>query len=275
MHHLKTRRAAPALILTVVFLTSASAAEAKRFMTPGFRTMDSRPETLAVLPPHADLIKKKLLVSHELVEEAALLERAASSWIAGLLEEKGYRVEIVTSSQLHSNLELGEAVRRVNRRYDEEWRQLIRRPKKVRSGRYGVGEDARRAAALLGVDGLVIPRIQAVGVTKGRQALALFAGGTRSYARLDLAVVGGETGGVEAFFAGIIRASLKKLTLKADKLMMKASKSALNKYPQSSQALKPKGQVAAEAAEDDEETEAAVLGDLEALLAPKDSRQEP
>jgi len=262
------------LALVVVALVSSTAAQAKRYMTSDFRTTETRPATVGILPPHAEFIKKKVLVSHALVEEAAVLERWACSSIAEMLEAKGYDVKIITADEINGDPELKESVRRINERYDEEWRKIIRKPKKVRARRYHAGEEIRKAALHLGVDGIVIPRIQAVGATKGQKAMAYIFGGSLGYTRLDLSVVDGKTGSVEAYFIGVIESGFTNLTNKPGKMMMKVTKAALKKYPRSGEVLRPKGPAREARDEDEDETETVVLGDLEALLGSDTLEQE-
>lgn len=257
----------PVLIAVFLALLVATAAPAKRYLTTGFRTTESRPITIAVLPPHADFIKKKILVSHELVKEAEVLERAAADAIANHLRGRGYEVKLLTVEEVMADDELQHLIGRMNDRYDLEWRQLVRRPKKVRVRRYSIGIGIRDVAGRLGVDGIAVPRIQAVGATGGQKAMAYLFGGNAGYARLDLGVVHGKTGDVEAYFFGLVEAGFKSLTQKPDKMMKRVTKVTLRNYPKSSKVLNPKKEDVRDEEEDlDAETEAAILGDLEALL---------
>lgn len=265
-----------AAVAGLMLLLAAVPVAAKRIMSPGFRTDDERPKNVVLIPPHADFVKKKVLMTEQLVAECEALENSASSWIRKMLEDKGYTVRVLTVDEINADPELQETVRQVNDRYDEEWRKLIRKPKKLRLGRYELGDEARRLVARFGADGLLISRIQAVGASKGQKAMAYLLGGNPGYARLDLSVVEAESGRVEAYFFFMVEAGYKSLTTKPDKKMMQVARGALRKYPKSSEILPPKHPSVAEQKADEEDvSEEAVLADLEALLGPEEEAEPP
>ncbi|MDH3523565.1 MAG: hypothetical protein OES32_08255 [Acidobacteriota bacterium] len=263
-----------ALAAAALTLATVAPAHAKRYMTPGFRANETRPLRVAVLPPHAEFVKQKAVVTEQMIKECAGLEDAAARSLPPLLTGKGYAVRVITLEETRTDPELGEMVRRVNERYDEEWAGILRRPSQVHDGRYQAGEEATRLAARLDVDGLVLPRIQAVAVSAGKAMLTSFlSGGTyvaQGYARLDLAIVDGSSGTVEAYFFQALPATTKSLTHKQDKLMAKVAGRTLRKYPQHDLVLDPRGEI--EPADEDfsDEDETKLLGELEALLGPDD-----
>lgn len=268
------------LAFLATLATATPATSAKRFMTPGFRTTDSRPTTLVVLPPHAEFIKSKTVMTEEMVEECKRLELAAADQIRSLLSGKGYVVRVLTRQEIDADPDLRELLLRVNGRYDEEWAKIIRKPRKVHSGRYQAGEEAQQIAAQLEVDGIIIPRIQAVGVTGGRKALTfLLSFGNamaQGYARLDLSVVDGKTGQVEAYFFGVKPAGLKALTNNPEKIMSKVTRGMFRRFPAVAKVLPPRNtRHSAGEEEKDEGSEAdedAILADLEALLGPEEEK---
>ena len=269
--------------LATAATATATPASAKRFMTPGFRTTESRPTTLVVLPPHAEFIKSKAVMTEEMVEECKALEHAAAGQIRSLLSGKGYEVRILTRKEIDADPDLRELLRRVNKRYDEEWTKIVRKPRKVHTGRYQAGEEAQQIAAMLEVDGVIIPRIQAVGVTGGRKAMSfLLSFGNalaQGYARMDLSVVNGRTGQVEAYFFGVEPAKLKALTGKPDKVMTEVAGGVFRRYPKVDQVLRPRhpkaGEKEGEEDEGSEADEAAILSDLKALLGPEEEEEKP
>jgi hypothetical protein len=271
---METRRRSDRTRLAVVVAVLAAAtltpAHARRYMTPGFRANETRPLRLAVLPPHAEFIKKKAVMTEQMIKECAGLEDAAAESIPRLLKQKGYAVTVVGPEETRADRELSEMVRRLNERYDEEWASILRRPKRVHAGQYGVGEAARRLAARLDVDGLVVPRIQAVAISGGKMVLsAVLSGGSyvpQGYARMDLGIVDGRSGDVEAYFLYAKGATAKKLTKKPEELMAKVASGTLRKYPRPDEVLKAKGEIVQEDDDYSEDEEAKLLGELEALL---------
>jgi len=266
-----------AVVAAVCAGAAVTLAHAKRYMTPGFRTNETRPVQLAVLPPHAEFIKQKVVMTEQMIKECEALEAAAAAWIPQLLEAKGYTVKVVTQQEANENPELGEMVRRANERYDEEWGRLIRKPKKVHVGRYNAGEESQQLAARLDVDGLVLPRIQAVGVSGGKKALGMLLSlgqyMPQGYARLDLSIVDRTTGDIEAYFFFAQLAGMKKLTKKPDKLMATVAQHTLKKYPEHGEVLKPKGEVGEVEEDYSDEDESQLLGELEALLGPTEEEE--
>jgi len=229
------RNAARLLILTVVTLAAAGSVLARSYMTPGFRAKTTRPVTVAILPPHAELIKSKVVMTDQMLGEAAALEREAALALKTELETRGYRVRLVTPEEMTRNARLRQLVVRVNDRWAEEWSKIVRRPRTVRQSRFNGGEDSVRLCSLLKVNGLALTRIIGFGNTKGKAFLSGMANmGTpavRSYARLDLGIVNGRQGQVEAFFIGIESSSLGQLTKKPAKIMGEVARKTVTRYP--------------------------------------------
>ena len=134
------------------------------------------------------------------------------------------------------------------------------------SAHRGAG-DLAQLSRFLKEDGIVIPRIQAVGVTGGKAALTaiLYGGVSSSYARMDLSVIEAEHGRVECYIAGVQHATLKQLTEKPGDVMKKASRVTLKKYPEADKVWDVKEEeLVAEKEEEGEED--AAIEDFEALL---------
>lgn len=229
------RRSRFVLLALLIGLATAAGVYAKGWMTPGFRNKQARPIRLALLPPHAEFIKSKIVMTDQMLAESAALEHEASLALKTGLEEKGYAVRLLTEAELAKNSALRQLAVKVNDRYGEEWSKMVRYPRGVKQKRHTCGEDAVRLASLLKVDGLAVVRIVAVGQTKGRATFSaimnLGAPSQTSYARLDLGVINGRQGQVEAFFAGYEPSSLSQLTRKPAKVMGQASTTALHRYP--------------------------------------------
>ncbi len=229
------RRSRFMLLVLLIGFASAAAVYARGWMTPGFRNKQARPLRLALLPPHADFIKSKIVMTDQMLSESAALEREASLALKSQLEEKGYAVRLLAEAELAKNPALRQLAVKVNDRFGEEWSKMVRYPRGVKQKRHTCGEDAVRLASLLKVDGLAVVRIIAVGQTKGRATFSaimnLGSPSQTSYARLDLGVINGRQGQVEAFFSGYEPSSLSQLTKKPSKVMGQASENALHRYP--------------------------------------------
>jgi hypothetical protein len=247
-------------------------------MTDEFQTKETRPMTLILLPPHAEFIKDKAVMTEQMVMECQALEDSAASWIATRLGEKGYTVRVLAAEELEKDPELQDLVERVNDRYDKEWSKIVRKPGKLRRGRYNVGDDARKLCSVLDVDGILLARVHAVGIAAGKQILMGFVGGDSDYVghgRLDMSVVNGKTGTVEGYFFYGQHASLKDLTRKHDRFMKNTSKRCLRLYPDAAEVLPALGLVAEkEAEEEEDEGEKDIIEEFGALLVEEEEDEE-
>ena len=265
------------LVLAAAFVAAAPAV-AREYMTAEFLTKSPRPMTIAVLPPHAEFIKAKAVMTAEMVSEAAALEVEGAKAIGAMLESKGYKVRLVTPADFETTRGLRELVTSLNGRYNEEWGKILKDKREVRYGRYGTGEEAVKLASLLHVDGLVVARVVAVGHTGGKQALTLILSlgqaYAQSYARMGLGVLDGRTGRVEGYFEGMKNCTTGSLVKKPAKVMTDVVENTLNDYLAATEVKKPrKSQLEAQAKDDEPEPAAdeTAISDFEAILNQKGS----
>jgi hypothetical protein len=232
-------RALAAFVVAGAFLIAAgrglAGIETQRwgYTTDDFEARKTRPLRVAILQPHADFIKEKMIISDQMVAESMSLENEAAGAIKSVLEEKGYAVRVVAPADLQQSAPLRTLVVKANDRYGEEWSKILYRPGRVPERLYSVGDAAIRLCSLLEVDGLVLVRIQAVGVSKGKATMRAIFLSSRptSYARLDLAVIDGRTGAVEGFFSGFEPTSLGQITKKPALVMGQVVDNAIRGYP--------------------------------------------
>jgi len=203
------------------------------FTTDDFEARRTRPLRVAILQPHADFIKEKMIISDQMVAESMSLETEAAGAIEGVLEEKGYAVRVVAPADLQKSAPLRTLVVKANDRYGEEWSKILYRPGRVGERLYSVGDAAIRLCSALMVDGLVVVRIQAVGVSKGKATMRAIFLSSRptSYARLDLAVIDGRTSAVGALFCGSEPTSLRQITKKPALVLGQVVDNAIRGYP--------------------------------------------
>jgi len=261
--------------ITLLFSVSlAVQVEARWYVSPEFGNPEKRPQVLVLLPPHAELIKQKVVMTEEMVSEALALEVTAASATLDFLTSKGYQVTQLTPDRINADPELQELILKVNRRYSEEWPKIIRKPKQVRYGRYSMGDELRSLAKRLGADAIVFARIQGVEVSVGKAVMGAVmgaliggGGGSGSYARMDICVVNAQSAKIEGYFDGRVSVGLHDLTENAEKATKKLAKKTLKKYPNTEKVVKvrisKKDKIEAEEPTADED---AVLAELEALL---------
>ena len=252
-------------IVLLIGISFTAQTEAKWYVSPEFGNTDTRPQVLVILPPQAELIKQKVVVTEEMVGETLALELAAASATQDLLTSKGYQIKQMTSDEINASPDLQELILRVNSRYAEEWPKILRKPKSVRYGRYSMGDDLRTLAHRLEADAIVFTRIQGVEISMGKAVMAALIGGVgQSYARMDICIVNGQSAKVEGYFDGRVNVGLADLTMKAEKSIAKLAKKTLKKYPKTKKKVKVRISKKEMAKADPDED--AVLAELQALL---------
>lgn len=262
------------LTLFVGVLLIATGADARWFASAEFAEPDSRPHKLALLPPHAEMMKQKMVMTEQLVQEAQRLEAITTDAMAAHLRDRGYEVVVIDQNAVNADPKLQELVLKANSRYEEEWARIVRKPKRVRYGYYSVGDEARILAAALDVDGLIFTRIVATGAGGGQKALRMLIGGFATFTRLDASIVDGDDGAVEAFYFARTETGYAEITKKAQKTMSKLTVKTLKKYPDIDAKLKVKVPTQEEIAAIEEEDDDKLMDELEALLEEESSPED-
>jgi hypothetical protein len=150
-----------------------------------------------------------MIMTDQMLSEAATLESEAATALKTQLEAKGYKVRIATPQEIAKTAGLAAVVRKVNTRYEEEWSKLV-------SAIAAATAEAVKLCAMLRADGVVVTRMVAVGVSKGKATMRAIFGSNapHSYARIDFGVVEGRQGFIEGYFIGYENTSLSQLTKK-------------------------------------------------------------
>ena len=267
-----SRSCAAFVVVFAAVILAAAPALAGEYMTAEFLTRSPRPMTVAILPPHAEFIKAKAVMTAQMIQEAGALEDEGGKAIQAMLESKGYKVRLLTPADFDATPGLREMITSLNNRYNEEWSKILRKRKEVRYGRYSTGEEAVKLASVLHVDGLVLSRIVAVGNTGGRQALTLILSlgqaYAQSYARMGLSVLDGRSGRVEGYFEGMRTCTTNKLVKKPAEIMTDLTEIVLDDYLAATEVKKPKkSQLEVQASDEAEPApDEAAISDFEAIL---------
>ncbi|HET8945867.1 MAG TPA: hypothetical protein VFQ07_02695 [Candidatus Polarisedimenticolia bacterium] len=276
------RRVLPGIAVGVLLLMPG-AALARGTMTPGFRNVKSRPMSVAVLPAHAEFIQGRLVVTAQREDDCAALEREAGVAVRTNLEMLGYQVRLLTAQDVDKDAGLRDLVARVDGRFGDEWKGIVRNPDAVKQGRAAAGDDSVRLAALLRVDGLALTRVIAVapaeekgagkGIAKAGKGDggSVQAGGLSSYGRVDVGIIGGKAGRIEAFFTGMEAASFGQLTGRPAKVMGRVTEEAFSLYPAATEPGRVHREISLPASEKGgrgmvPSSEEAALRDFEVLL---------
>jgi hypothetical protein len=196
------------VLVAASLLLAAATATADGLMTPEYAHGDYRPKTMVLLPPQATVTKKKVASSEQMIEEGSRLEDAAALELRKRFHDFGYDVRILGVAEVNADPGLQAMIRGLNERYDEATSHFRLNfmgglnGKDVRERRFKLGDTARVVAARLGADALAICRISAEGATGGQKAMAALFGSSMGYVTLQLGIVAGDNGDLEAYFYG-------------------------------------------------------------------------
>ena len=231
------------MFLLFVSVTANAIFIGQEIMTPEFARAEYRPMSLVIIPPRAAVSKDAAFSSQQLIEQGGIVEDAASTACKDILGKLGYEVRVLTVDEVNADPDLQVMVRNVNKRYDEDFLQKITLPFKrqlqdIRKRRFKMGDEARILAARLGVDAIVVARIQAK-VTSG--GASVFSLGTSGQAEMSVGIIAGDNGDLEAFFTGAqLGLSAKKIEKAPLKTMAKLFGSVLKDYPTADELIKVK-----------------------------------
>ncbi|HEV8199262.1 MAG TPA: hypothetical protein VGS03_04510 [Candidatus Polarisedimenticolia bacterium] len=268
------RRVAAAIAVGLLVLAPATAL-ARGTMTPVFRNVKTRPMSVAVLPAHSEFIQGRVVVTAQREDDCAALEREAAVAVRTNLEMLGYQVRLLTRQDLEKDAGLRDLVGRVDGRFVDQWKGLVRNPESLKQGSVGAGDDAVRLAALLRVDGLALTRVVAVAPPQEKRAAqgeeAAKGAGQSSYGRVDIGILDGKAGRIEAFFTGLQAGSFSQLTGRPAKVMGRATEEAFSFYPASTEPGRARKDLSLPASEKGSRgmlppSEEAALRDFEVLL---------
>jgi len=165
--------------------------------TKEFEAGDTRPKTVAFLPPHATLIKRKVIKAEEQIEEGAELSRFLATSVKNEFAKQGYVVRMLTPDEVNANRDLQELVLDADRRYIELLNQVrLKLPKQIAARRYQAGDEMRVLASRLGVDAIGFADLVMIASAPG----ALFLSGSGTQQMLTVSVIDGGTATIEAYF---------------------------------------------------------------------------
>ncbi len=218
-------------------------------MTNEFRSLELRPETIALLPARTSLTEGGVFKSENKVGETAGLEDALGNYLEKEMTKRGYTVRRLTFDEIGADPQLAELLNAANQRYDEEYATISTfKVDDVKNRRYSIGEHGRRLANYLGVDALAFPRMQIVAASSGSKFLQVIGASDDKQGgiNMEFVLVHARTGDVEALFGAVSKSgtstfggiSLKKILKKADKYMKKIAATATKKMPNIDKALK-------------------------------------
>jgi len=155
--------------------------------------------TLVLMPVQVNLNRVTLKGHEPMVEESRDSEVPLALEIGAALRDLGY--ELDQASLSHQALAKDDYVRYtvddMQKRFDEELRQLQRKSSDVRKGRFTLGDQVAKLPLPDNLDALLFVRANAHVLTDNKKAFGYFvAGSVSDTAHLDIALVDAKTGDV-------------------------------------------------------------------------------
>jgi hypothetical protein len=164
-------------IATVMVLFAATAGWAQ-FEHPDLKGGKTVVKNVMILPPTVKIVKSGVKGNEELTEESRLIEGALPSLIGSVLQEHECAVDdkVLAADALEKDADLKYAVADLQKRFDEMFPQLEKRPKDVRKGRFTMGDEVARLNPGGAIDAMVFVRGYGHVNTGGKQFLSAMAG---------------------------------------------------------------------------------------------------
>jgi hypothetical protein len=244
-------------------LTGAVAAGAAMHATPEFEQGATRPRTIVFLPPHASLVKQKVIKSEQQIEESTELATYLGANVEAQFKAQGYEVRVLRPEEINADPELQEFVLDADRRYSEMLAQLrVRLPRQIGKRRYEAGDEMRLLAAKLGADAVGFAEIQIFAAAPGAAAVSVLTGfgSAGSSTMVSISVIDSKTANIEAFFVPPV---LRRGSIAGYEAIMADPAGKIAEITQATLRDLPK---AAEAARAGAESDEDVVSDVEALL---------
>jgi hypothetical protein len=179
---------------TVLLLSTAAWAQ---YEHPDLKSRKIVVKNAMILPPNVKIMKSGVKGSEELIEEEHKIEDTLPPIIGAVLQERHCSVpeKGFDSASLEKDQELKYAVADLQKRFDELFPQLTRKPKDVRKGRFTMGDEVAKLNPGGATDALVFVRGFGQSNTGGKVFLAAMAGlSVFSGAVIHVVVVDARTG---------------------------------------------------------------------------------
>jgi hypothetical protein len=243
-------------------LCGAMAAGAAMHATAEFEQGATRPRTIVFLPPHAALVKQKVIKSEQQIEESTELATYLGANVEAQFKAQGYEVRVLRPDEVSADAELQELVLDADRRYSEMLTQLrMRLPRQIGKRRYEAGDEMRLLAAKLGADAVGFAEIQIFAAAPGAAAVSVLTGfgSAGSSTMVSISVIDSKTANIEAFFVPPV---LRRGSIAGYEAIMEDPAGKIAEITEATLRDLPKAGEAARTTSSDED----VVSDVEALL---------
>jgi len=198
-----SRSLVSALLGALLAVAAAHPLGAAMHATEEFESGATRPRSIAFLPPHASVIRRKIVQSEAQIEESTEFAGYLGANLERVFAAQGYEVHVLTPEEVSADPDLQELVLDADRRYSEMLTQVrTKLPRQISKRRYEAGDEMRVLADKLGVDAIGFAEFQMVASAPGASAVAILVGfgAAGSSTLLTVSLIDGDTANIEAYF---------------------------------------------------------------------------
>lgn len=165
------------ILITAVIVCLSTVVWAQ-FEHPDLKSGKLTIKNVIILPPSVKITKNGVKSNEEMIEESHQIEDALPPLIGAVLQERQCMVDDkpLAPSALAGDPDLKYAVADLQKRFDEIFPQLLKKPKDVRKGRFTLGDEVAKLNPGGSVDALVFVRGFGSVTTGGKFLLSAVAG---------------------------------------------------------------------------------------------------
>jgi len=226
---MKVRVLATSVLL--LFLTPSLVAQ---FEHPDLKSGKKQVRTLVLMPVQAEVTKVGMKGSEPMMQESRETEQALAPVVAKVLQDLGYKVDLdsLAPTALEKDPDLRYVVDDLQKKFDEELKQMTRKSKDVRKGRFTLGDEVAKLPAGEKVDALLFVRAEGEVLTGGKKTFGwLVTGAVFDVVMMHFGVVDSRTGDVLYFAKPVALKNITKKTEEAAGTVKKSFKNFVKASP--------------------------------------------
>jgi hypothetical protein len=220
--------------VTMAILLLGSACATAQFEHPDLKSGKKPVRSLLLMPVQVELTRVSMKGSEPMMQESSDTERALAPVIVTVLQKMGYKLdgESLATSVLEQDSDLRYAVDDLQKKFDQELKQMSRKSKDVRKGRFTLGDEVLKLPAGDKVDALLFVRARGQVLTGGKKTFGYLVAGSRyDSAIMDFGVVDSRNGDVLYFAKPVMLKNIAKDTEKTSGSVKKSFKNFVKASP--------------------------------------------
>jgi hypothetical protein len=224
---------AKALVVVSLFLSCATFALAQ-FEHPDLKSGKKQVRSMVLMPVQVEITKVGMKGAEPMMEESRQTEQALTPVIGTVLHNLGYKLDMESLSRgtLEKDPDLRYTVDDLQKKFDEELKQMNRKSKDVRKGRFTLGDEVAKLPAGEKVDALLFVRAEGEVLTGGKKAFGwLVTGAAFDTAMMHFGVVDARTGDVLYFAKPVMVKNIAKKSEEAAGSVKKSFKNFVKASP--------------------------------------------